>query len=231
MLQALLWGAPVSVYWLMEPETERRCLLLLYILHMEALRKQRDQLAVGGLSPYRGNGVTNYLLQIIEIASSPGAFDGVPDSTLYPRFGRLKLFGNCGIEFLCDVLYKLVVSVGQDNRRPKIVIALDVGGNTQLVEEIAHPNLNVPGGLCGRGHSGRSRLCGGVFVGKTGRDGIKHFDHVLKGISLLIQYPEHLYCLVHFVSPFCFFYRNSPVTFIIALIPFCVKFLLNYKGV
>ena len=201
MLQALLWGAPVSVYWLMEPETERRSLLLPYILHMETVSQQRDELAVGWFRLVEGNCISHNLLDDIQVTPVPSALNGVPDRTINRAGGCLELFCDFRIEFLCDALQNLRCLIRQDDGASKVLIALNVGRNAQHAEEVGYPNLYILHGLRGRGLNG---LCSDVAG-----EGPDHFDHVRKGISLRIQFLEHLhYFFVHLCLLLYFFLQE-----------------------
>ena len=98
-------------------------------------------------------------MQRIQIAPIPGYFDGVADGPLYP--GRRGLEGLChlGVQDFRDGVDHIHIPNGDNNGFPKILIALDMGGDTDLVDDAGNQGFNTDlAALADSGDDGRLLL-------------------------------------------------------------------------
>ena len=117
--------------------------LLSFELQLQFVRNQGDELGIGGLSFGVGHRVAEEPLQRIQIAPVPGHLDGVPDRPLHS--GRSGLEGLChlGIQNLCNGVDQIHVVYRDDNGLPQVLVALDMGGNTDLMNDPGNHRLNA----------------------------------------------------------------------------------------
>ena len=71
-------------------------------LKLELVRNQGDEFGISRLAFRVADSISKESLQSIQVASVPGDFDGVADSTLHSGRGGLECLGHLGIENLRD---------------------------------------------------------------------------------------------------------------------------------
>ena len=94
-------------------------------------------------------------MQGVEIAPVPGYLDGVANGPFYPAWGGLEGFGHLGVENLGDGVDNVHIVHRQDDGLPQILVALDMGGDADLVNDVRDHALNAgPVHPAGRGIPG-----------------------------------------------------------------------------
>ena len=94
-------------------------------------------------------------MQGVEIAPVPGDLDGVANGPLYPAWGGLEGFGHLGVEDLGDGVDDIHIVHRQDDGLSEVLVALDMGGNADLVNDVRDHALNAgPVHPAGRGIPG-----------------------------------------------------------------------------
>ena len=91
------------------------------------------EFGIRGFSLGIADGIAEKSLQRIQIPSVPGDFDGVTDGSLHSAGCGLEGFGYLGVEYLGDGIDDVHVVDGDDNGFPQVLVALDMGGDTDLV--------------------------------------------------------------------------------------------------
>ena len=71
-------------------------------LQLELVCDEGDEFGIRGFSLGIGNSIPKESLKGIQVASVPGYFDGVPDSTLYSGRGGLEGLGHLGVQYFRD---------------------------------------------------------------------------------------------------------------------------------
>ena len=83
-----------------------------------------------------------------QVAAVPRDLDGVADGALDARGRRGERLGHLRIEHLCDGVDDIHVVHGNQDRLPEILIALDVRGDADLVNDRGDHGLDVGVALC-----------------------------------------------------------------------------------
>ena len=104
-------------------------------LELQPVSDQGDKLTIRRLPLGIAHGIPKEPLQGIQIAPIPGYLDGVADGTLHPAGGRPEGFRYLGIEYLRDGVDYVHVVYRDDDGLPQVLVALDVGGNADLVDD------------------------------------------------------------------------------------------------
>src|SRR5699024_4919609 len=116
-----------------------------------------DELAVGGLALDVGDGVAEELLQRLDVAAVPGDLDGVADGPLHAGGRGVELPRHLGIEHLGDGVDDIHIIYRKYYGFAQVLIALDVGGDADLVDDVGDDGLQA--GL-GGAHGRRARRGG-----------------------------------------------------------------------
>ena len=102
-------------------------------LQLEFVRNEGDKLRIRRLTLRVADRVAEKSLQRIQIASVPGHFDGMSDSTLHTAGRCLEGLRHLGVEHLGDGIDHIHVIDGDYDGLPQVLVALNVGGNTDDV--------------------------------------------------------------------------------------------------
>ena len=100
-------------------------------LKLQFVRDQGDEFGIGGFAFRVADGIAEKSLECIQVASVPGHFDGVTNSTLHSGRGGLECFGDLWIQYLGDGIDHIHIVDGNDDGFPQILVSLDVGGDTK----------------------------------------------------------------------------------------------------
>ena len=71
-------------------------------LQLELVSDKGDEFRIRGFSFGIADGIAEESLQRVQIASVPGYFDGMPDSTLHSGRRGLECFCHLGVQYLGD---------------------------------------------------------------------------------------------------------------------------------
>ena len=112
-------------------------------LQLKPIRNQRNKLTIGRLPLGIAHRIPKEPLQGIQIAPIPGYLDGVADGTLHPAGGRPEGFRYLGIQHLRDGVDHVHIVYRDDDGLPQILVALDVGGNADLVDDARDHGLDA----------------------------------------------------------------------------------------
>ena len=137
------------------------------------------------------DGVAEIAVEGLHIAAIPRHFDGVADGALHPAGGGAVGLGNLRIEPLGHRVDVIRLVHGEQDGIPQELIALDVGGHTQLVEQLCDHQLvavqtgldNPLGGCIGRLEDA---VCQNILV--------KRFDEVIRK-ALVQKFLHHFFAL------------------------------------
>ena len=119
--------------------------LLSRVLHLQSqlIRDHRDEFAVGGLAAAALDGVAEVGVEHLHVASVPRDLDRVTDGALHPRRRRVILFRDGGVELLGHGVDDLRLLDGKDDGVAQIMVALDMGGDSYLVQDLRHLQLEA----------------------------------------------------------------------------------------
>lgn len=107
----------------------------------EPIRDQRDKLAVGRLIVQRADVLAEGLVQRVDAPAVPRHLDGMANRAFHLAGRRAEAVGNAGIKLLGDAPHQLRVIHHHAHRLAQILIALDVGGDADLVDDGSHLSL------------------------------------------------------------------------------------------
>ena len=71
-------------------------------MQLELVSDEGDEFGIRGFSFGIADCIAEKSLQRVQVASVPGDFDGVPDSTLYSAGRGLECFRHLGVQYLGD---------------------------------------------------------------------------------------------------------------------------------
>lgn len=150
--------------------------LLDFIFQSEVVSDHGDKFRVGGLAAVVLDGVAKIGVEGVHVAAIPSDFDSMADGTLHTGGGGLVLLGYRGIENLGHRVDDVAVLNGHKNGGSQILIALDMRGDADLMNDLGHLRFNV-GGLC--------ILDGGAYTtGAITQNGIHMFAQATDVIRL-----------------------------------------------
>ncbi len=112
-------------------------------LQLKPIRNQRNKLTIRRLPLGIAHRIPKEPLQGIQIAPIPGYLDGVANRPLHPAGGRPEGFRYLGIEYLRDGVDHVHIVYRDDDGLPQILVALDVGGNADLVDDARDHGLEL----------------------------------------------------------------------------------------
>ena len=114
---------------------------------MQPVRDHGDEFAVGGLALGVAHREPEIFLQGVQVTPVPGHLDGVADGPLHPGCCGAELPGHLGVENLGHGVDHIHVLHGHDDGLPQVLVALDVGGDPDLVDDGGDVGLQgLPGG-------------------------------------------------------------------------------------
>ena len=82
-------------------------------------------------------------MQGLNVTPVPGHLNGVADGPLYPGRGGVELLCNLRVQHLGDGVDHVHILDGEDDGLPEILVALDVGGHANLVDDVGDNSLQV----------------------------------------------------------------------------------------
>ena len=101
-------------------------------MKLQFISDKRNKFGIRGFSLGIADGIAEKSLQSVQIPSVPGYFDGVPDGPLHTAGCGLECFCHLGVQYLGDGVDDVHIVDGDDNGFPQILIALDMGRDTDL---------------------------------------------------------------------------------------------------
>ena len=104
-------------------------------MQLQFVSDQGDELGIGGLALGIADRIPEKSLQRVQIPSVPCYLNGVADGTLYPGRRGLECLGHLGVQYLGDGIDHIHIFHRDDDGFPQVLIALDVGGHTDLVDD------------------------------------------------------------------------------------------------
>ena len=116
---------------------ERRvfCLRKL-ITQSQIVGNHGNELRIGGLAAAVLDGVAEIGVERVDVAAIPRDLDGVADGSLHTAGGGAEFLGDGGIEDLRDRIDDVIIVDRHDNGEAKILIALDVRGYADLMNDL-----------------------------------------------------------------------------------------------
>ena len=102
-------------------------------LKLQFVSDQGDELTIRGFSLGIADGIAEKSLQSIQITAVPCHFDGVSDCSFNTGRRGLECFGHLRIQYLGDGIDHVHIVDGNDDGFPQVLVALDMGGNTNTV--------------------------------------------------------------------------------------------------
>ena len=85
-------------------------------LKLQFVSDKRNKLTIRGFSLGIADGIAEKSLQGVQIASVPGHFDGMPDSTFHPAGGGLEGLCHLGVQDLGDGIDHVHIIDSDDDR-------------------------------------------------------------------------------------------------------------------
>ena len=122
-----------------------RGLLVQLIFKPEIISYHCDKFRIRGLSSVILNGISKIRIERIHVASVPSYLDGVAYCTLDTACGGLVFLRNGRVEDFRDAVDDVTVIDREQYRSAEILIALDVGGDTDLVNDPCDLGFDVGG--------------------------------------------------------------------------------------
>ena len=113
------------------------------ILESEIISDHCDELRIRRLSSTLLDGVAEVGVERIDVASVPCNFDGVSDRTLHAARSGGILFGNRRVEDLCHRVDDVRILDREHDGGAEILVAFDVGGDADLVDDLRDLGLHV----------------------------------------------------------------------------------------
>ena len=110
-------------------------------LELQPVSDKRNEFRIGGLPLGIAHRIPKEPLQGVQIPPIPGYLDGVADGALHPAGGRPEGFRYLGIQHLRDGVDHVHIVYRDDDGLPQILVALDVGGDADLVQDLGHRQL------------------------------------------------------------------------------------------
>ena len=123
-----------------------------FVFQSQIIRNHSNKLAIRGLSTIILNGVPKVGVEGIHVAPIPGHLDGVADGALHTGGGGGVLLGHRGVEHLGHGVDHVGVLHRQQYGGAEVLVALDVGGHPDLVDDLGHLGLDVVGLGDAEGH-------------------------------------------------------------------------------
>ena len=103
-------------------------------LKLELVCDEGNKFGIRGFSFGIADRISKESLQSVQIASVPGHFDGVADSPLHTAGGSLEGFGDLWVQYLGDGVDHIHIVHRNDNGLPQVLVALDMGRHTDLMD-------------------------------------------------------------------------------------------------
>ena len=119
---------------MLSPVYSELCNFCAFQLQLELIGNESNKLRICGFSLCITDRVTEKSLQRIQIASVPGHFDGVTDGSFHPAGRGLEGLCHLRVEYLGDGVDHIHITHGDDDGLPQVLIPLDVGGDTDLMD-------------------------------------------------------------------------------------------------
>ena len=107
------------------------------------IRNHCDKLAVRGLTARVLDSIAEITVESIYVASVPRYLDCVADSALNTACCGLIFLRHARIKYLGYAVYHIVVLYGQQYGSAQILVALNVGGDADLVDYPRYLGLNI----------------------------------------------------------------------------------------
>ena len=119
--------------------------ILSRVLHLQSqlVGDHGDEFAVGGLAPAPLDGVAEVAVQHLYVASVPRHLDRVAYRSFDARGSRFVFLRDSGVELLCHGVDDLGLLDGQDDGVTQIMVAFDMGGDSYLVQDLCHLQLET----------------------------------------------------------------------------------------
>ena len=127
-----------------------------FVLQTEVVCDHGDEFRVGRLPAGILDGVTEKAVQHVQIAPIPSHLDGMANGTLHAGGGSAVMLGNRGIKNLGNGIDDLVVLDHHNDGTAKILIALDMCGNANLMNDLGDLRLQVS--VISQGHISNAGL-------------------------------------------------------------------------
>src|SRR5699024_9702118 len=112
-------------------------------LELEIVRDHGDEFRVGRFAAGVADGVAEEGVEHIDISAVPGDLDGVADGALDPAGGGVVHLGDGGIEELGHRVDHVVVPDRQQDAVAQVVVAFDVDGDADLVDDVGQHHIQV----------------------------------------------------------------------------------------
>ena len=114
-------------------------------LKLQFVCNKRNKFRVRGFSLGIADGIAEKSLQRIQVASVPGHFNCVTDSTLDSAGGGLECFCYLRIQYFGDGIDDVHVIYRNDDGFPQVLVAFDMGGNTDFVDDAGDHGFDAVG--------------------------------------------------------------------------------------
>ena len=102
----------------------------------------RDEFAVGGLAPQVVDGIAEVAVEGIHIAPVPRHLNGMADGALHAAGSGTVFLGDFRVEAFGHSVDVLRLVHGEQDGIPQELVALDVGGDADLVQDLRHGQLD-----------------------------------------------------------------------------------------
>ena len=114
-------------------------------MKLQFISNQGDEFGIRRFSLGIADGIAEKSLECVQVTSIPGDFDGMADGTLHTAGRGLKGLCHLGVEHLGDGIDDIHVVDGDDDGFPQILVALDVGGDADLVDDVGDQAFDAVG--------------------------------------------------------------------------------------
>ena len=112
-------------------------------LQLQFVSDKGNKLGICGFSLGIAHRIAEEPLQGVQIPSVPGHFNGMADGPLHSAGGGLEGFCHLGVQDLGDGIDHIHIVYRDNDGLPQILIAFDMGGNADLVDDIGDKGLDA----------------------------------------------------------------------------------------
>ena len=112
-------------------------------LKLQFISDKCYKFGIRGFSLGIADGIAEKSLEGIQVASVPGYFDGMADGPLHSGRSGLEGLRHLGVEDFRDRVDHVHIVDGDDDRLPQVLVPLDMGGDSDLVDDARDHGLDA----------------------------------------------------------------------------------------
>ena len=121
--------------------------MIQFIFEAQIIGNHRDKLAIRGFAAVVLYRVAEVGVECIHVASVPSYLDGVTDGALHSAGGRLVLLGDRRVQYFRYAVDHVAIADGEQDGCAEVLIAFDMRGNADLMNDARDLRFNVLRGI------------------------------------------------------------------------------------